>query len=82
MSDGQASIKILQNEGVAQAQVQPAPERPTAYQVESPSSTVAAATTTCPWVRVQDDGTTLVRNYAGGAGLPSLPKPSRKSSIT
>ena len=35
----------------------------TSYQVESPAALASAPPTTCPWVRVGRDGTTMVRNY-------------------
>jgi hypothetical protein len=55
-------IKLTQVSGTTQAQVQPSPAN-TNYQVESPAALASAPTTTCPWVRVGRDGTTMVRNY-------------------
>jgi hypothetical protein len=55
-------IKLTQVSGTTQAHVQPAAAN-TSYQVESPAALASAPPTTCPWVRVSRDGTTLVRNY-------------------
>src|SRR5688572_28215515 len=51
-SAGQGTIRLLQSEGITQAQVQQAPDALTSYQVESPAALATAPATTCPWVRV------------------------------
>jgi hypothetical protein len=74
-SDTQSSIRLLQAGGVSEAQVQQqTPDKPTIFQVESPASTVSASPATCPWTRVGPDGTTLVRNYWGGASSAVAPQ--------
>lgn len=76
-TDTQSSIRLLQTGGVSEAQVQQAPDKSTSYQVESPAAVANASTqaATCPWVRVDADGTTLVRNYSASVRLRVEPQP-------
>jgi hypothetical protein len=77
-SDTQSSIRLLQAGGVSEAQVQQqTPDKPTSYQVESPAAVASASVvaSTCPWVQVGADGTTLVRNYSASVRLGVEPQP-------
>jgi hypothetical protein len=74
-ADNENQIKLSQTAGVTQAQVQEPAATTTRYQVETPASVASAPPSTCPWVRVGADGTTLVRNYRGGVRLAVAPQP-------
>jgi hypothetical protein len=74
-ADTENQIKLSQTAGLIQAQVQDTAAVPVRFEVETPASNVRAPATTCPWVRVGSDGTTLVRNYRTGVRLPVAPQP-------
>ncbi len=73
-ADNENQIKLTQTAGVTQAQVQEPAATTTRYQVETPASVASAPPSTCPWVRVGADGTTLVRNYRAGVRLAVAPQ--------
>ncbi len=58
-------VRLTQTSGTSQGEVQQRPGVATSYQLETPVSVTDASPATCPWVRVDTDGTTLVRNYQG-----------------
>ena len=64
--DDESQVQVLQTAGVTQAQVQQAPNKTTSYHVDTPAALVSASmlASTCPWVRVDANRTTLVRNYS------------------
>ena len=76
-------VRVEQAAGVSQAQVQPAAETPTRYEVLTASALTTAPTATCPWVRSGADGSTVVRNYdrRGTAG-PTGPIPAVRLDYT
>ncbi len=74
-ADNENQVKLSQTAGLVQAQVQENAAVPARFEVETPASNVRAPATTCPWVRVGADGTTLVRNYRTGVRLPVAPQP-------
>lgn len=76
-------VRVEQAAGVSQAQVQPAAETPTRYEVLTASALTTAPTATCPWVRSGADGSTVVRNYdrSGTAG-PTGPIPAVRLDYT
>src|SRR5207248_3146214 len=59
--------------GTTQGEVQQTGATATNYEVESPVSVTNAPPTTCPWVRIDADGSTLVRNYVSGAARQGAP---------
>src|SRR5262249_14423240 len=83
MSQGsdQNVVKLMQTQGVSQAQVSQQGGTPTNLQVETPASLATAPSATCPWVRVGGDGTTMVRNYGGGRPPAPQPQPGQQGTF-
>ena len=75
--DNESQVQVLQTAGVTQAQVQQAPDKTTSYHVDTPAALVSASTlaSTCPWVRVDANRTTLVRNYSSVVPAPVAASP-------
>jgi hypothetical protein len=65
-------VRLTQASGTSQGAVQQRPGVATSYQTETPVSVTEAPPMTCPWVRVDADGTTLVRNYQGAQPRGSI----------
>jgi hypothetical protein len=74
-ADNENQITLSQTSGASQAQVVEPAAGTTRYQVETPASEARAPASTCPWVRVAANGTTLVRNYRNGVQLQVASQP-------
>src|SRR3954468_24109197 len=64
-------VKITQSSGITQSRVAAG----SAFALDTAAFSVAAPAASCPWVRIDADGTTLVRNYGPGAGPAVDPQP-------
>ncbi|HZS00243.1 MAG TPA: multicopper oxidase domain-containing protein, partial [Chloroflexota bacterium] len=65
------SVVVQQAAGTTQAQVAPASASAQPYRNETAAAITSAPPATCPWVRVNPDGSVLVRNYGAGP-LPAV----------
>jgi len=66
-------VRLSQTRGITQGEVQQQGATATNYEVETPVSVTNAPPTTCPWVRIDGDGSTLVRNYVSSAARQAAP---------
>jgi hypothetical protein len=67
-------LRLTQESGVTQGQVQATAGIPTNYEVTSASAVMLAPPRTCPWVGIAPDRTTLVRN-------PPITAPRRVATL-
>ena len=72
-ADGEG-IAVLQTGGIIQTEVTPAAAGESPYQVRTATALVSAPAAGCPWLRVDADGSVLVRHYLAGPTPPVPPQ--------